>query len=81
MLDRPPSTAAIRARARRARQRDGIRWDLRVRVPTRRLVTAMRVSNPAVGELDTKGAVETELTEVVEAFVERWIGPAKKPHA
>jgi hypothetical protein len=42
----PPSAAALRARERRARLRAGITRDLRVRVPTRRLLAAMRAANP-----------------------------------
>jgi hypothetical protein len=46
MLARPPTPAALRARERRARQRAGITCDLRVRVPTRRLLAAVRAANP-----------------------------------
>jgi hypothetical protein len=85
MLVRSRSAAADRARARRARQRDGIRWDLHVRTNTRRLVAAMKAlkaaRGDAVGPLDTKAAVEAELGEMVEELVTRWLGPANFPHA
>ena len=75
MLHRPPSRAAARARERRARQRSGIACDLTVRVPTRRLVAAMKAANPRLpeGEL-CREAIEPELQAVVETFIERWIG-------
>jgi hypothetical protein len=81
MLDRSRTAAAIRAKERRARGRAGIRWDLRVRTPTRRLVRAMQAARPEVGPLDTREAVEAELADVVEAFCARWLGPEKNPHA
>jgi hypothetical protein len=73
MLDRSPSPAAVRARERRARQRAGIVRDLRIRIPTRRLVAAMRAANPRLpeGELTT-AEVEAELEAIVLAFVERY---------
>jgi hypothetical protein len=89
MLDRPDppkppsrrasSPAAIRARERRARQRAGIECDLRVRVPTRRLVAAMRAANPRLrdGEL-SPAEIEAELEAIVLAFVDRWL--LKNPH-
>jgi hypothetical protein len=50
-----------------------------VRVPTRRLVAAMRAANPKLpaGEL-THDMIERELESIVFAFVERWIGPTNK---
>jgi hypothetical protein len=72
------SPAAVRARERRARQRRGIDRILHVKLPTRRLIVALRAANPAVGDLDTRTAIEAELQSVVEAFIERWVGPAKK---
>ena len=78
MLDRPPTRAAVRARERRARLRDGVLHDLVVRVPTRRLVAAMKAANPAVGDLDTREAIEAELHEIAVAFMDRWLSPAKK---
>jgi hypothetical protein len=80
MLDRPRSAAAIRARERRARRRAGIVRDLRVRVPTKRLVAALRLANSQLpnGELSTE-AIEAELQSVILAFVQRWLD--KKPHA
>jgi hypothetical protein len=80
MLDRrPPSAAAQRARERRARLRAGITRDLRVRVPTRRLMAAVRAANPQLpeGELTT-AEIECELQSIVEAFIERWL--EKKAH-
>jgi hypothetical protein len=81
MLQRSTS-AATRARARRARQRNGVERILRIEVPTKRLLAAMRAANPQLpeGELSAE-AIEAELQAVVEAFIERWLGPAKKPHA
>jgi hypothetical protein len=79
MLHRPPSPAALRARERRARLRAGVTHDLRVRVPTRRLVAAMRAANPRLPESElTAAEIETELDAIVLAFIERWVGPAKK---
>jgi hypothetical protein len=52
MLHRPPSPAAVRARERRVRLRAGITCDLRARVPTRRLLAAMRAANPRLPEGD-----------------------------
>ena len=46
----PPSPAAARARQRRIRLLAGIVRDFRVRVPTRRLVAAMRAANPRLPE-------------------------------
>jgi hypothetical protein len=87
MLQRPPTTAksaSKRGAERRARQRDGIKHDLIVRTHTARLTRALRAARRAEGrdfpEGDlTRREIESELAEVVEAFVERWIG--KKPHA
>ena len=79
MLHRPLSPSAIRSRARRARQKVGVRWTLRVKAaPTRRLVAAMRHSNPAVGDLDTREAIERELENVVAAFIELMLGPPRQ---
>jgi hypothetical protein len=79
MLDRPPSPAAVRARERRSRLRAGIVHDLRVRVPTRRLVAAMRAANPRLPEGDLSVAeIEAELESVILAFIQRWLD--KKPH-
>jgi uncharacterized membrane protein YebE (DUF533 family) len=79
---RSRSPAAIRARARRARQRAGIEFDLTTRTHTRRLVAAMHAAARADGRrLDddmTRAAIERELTAIAESFVARWIGPAKK---
>jgi hypothetical protein len=85
MLARSPTAGAARARERRARQRAGVQWDLRVRTSTKRLVAALKAlkaaRGDAVGPLDTKAALEAELGEVIEAFCARWLGPEKKPHA
>jgi hypothetical protein len=79
MLHRPSSPAAVRARERRARLRAGIARDLRVRVPTRRLVAAMRAANPRLPEGELGPAeIEAELAEIVVAFIARWLGRAKK---
>jgi hypothetical protein len=79
MLHRPPTSAALRAREKRARRRDGVEHDLRVRVPTRRLVAALRAANPGAGPLDTRETLEAELASVVEGFINRWVG--NKPNA
>jgi hypothetical protein len=78
MLARSP--AALRARQRRSRLRAGITHDLRVRVPTRRLVAAMRAANPRLpeGEL-SQAEIEGELDAIVLAFIQRWLD--KNPHA
>lgn len=53
--------------------------DLRVRVPTRRLVAAMRAANHRLPDGDlTTAEIEAELEAIILAFVERWVGPAKK---
>jgi hypothetical protein len=82
MLDRSRSPAALRASERRARRRAGIAHDLTVRVPTRRLIAAMRAANPRLpeGELNRE-AIEAELQAVVDTFIERWIGAQNKAHA
>ena len=46
----------------------------------RRLTAALRQANPQAGALDTWPEIEAELTAVVAAFIERWIGE-KKPNA
>jgi hypothetical protein len=79
MLDRP-SPAAIRNRRWRAERKAGRRL-ARIRVHARRLIAALRRSNPRTGELDSWPAVEAELVLVVEAFCEHWLGPAKKTDA
>jgi hypothetical protein len=58
MLDRSPSAAAVRASGRRARQRAGVARDLRIRIPTRRLVAAMRSGRvPGLGHRSHEFAV------------------------
>jgi hypothetical protein len=78
MLHRPPSPAAARARRWRAQRKAGIR-EARIRVHARRLAAALRKANPLAGELGTWPEIEAELTAVLEAFVDRWIG--KNPNA
>jgi hypothetical protein len=74
MLDRVhPPPAAFRARRQRARQRNGVRWELRLKLPTDRLAKALAAATPSAGDLDTKEGLEAELQSVVLAFVERWI--------
>jgi hypothetical protein len=78
VLERSPSSAAARARRWRAQRKAGIR-EARIRVHACRLAAALRKSNPVAGELETWPEIEAELTAVIEAFIERWIG--KKPNA
>jgi hypothetical protein len=86
MLQRPAKKRAKdRARERRARQRDGVEHDLTVRTHTARLTRALRAARRVEGrdfpEGDlTRPEIEIELLELVETFVEGWIG-AKKPYA
>ena len=79
MLDRPPSPAANRARRWCAQRKAGMR-EVKIRVHARRLTAALRQANPQAGALDTWPEIEAELTAVVAAFIERWIGE-KKPNA
>jgi hypothetical protein len=78
MLARTPSLAAARARRWRARRKAGIRG-AHITVNARRLAAALRAANPRAGELETWPEVEAELTAVVAAFIDRWLG--KKPNA
>lgn len=79
MLHRPkPSPDALRGRATRARRKAGIAFDLTIRTPTRRLRAALKLANAAAGDLDTREAMERELTSFVEAAVARWVGPRQK---
>jgi hypothetical protein len=78
MLDRPPSPDALRGRATRARRKAGVAYDLKIRIPTKRLRAALRAANPAAGDLGTRETIERELQNVVEAFIVRWVGPPKK---
>jgi hypothetical protein len=73
MLERPASRAASRARRWRAQRKAGLR-EARLRLHARRLAAALRKANPEAGELDTWPEVEAELTAMIEAWVERWIG-------
>jgi hypothetical protein len=75
---RAHTPGALRARASRARLRDGIRT-FKVRAHTRRLIFAMRRANPELSDELDHAAIEAELTAIVAAFVERWLG--KKPCA
>lgn len=54
---------------------------MRIRAHRKRLVVAMRRANPELGELSAVTEVETELEAIIAAFIERWIGPEKKPCA
>jgi hypothetical protein len=79
MLDRPPSLSnAARARASRARRRDGIRC-YRVTANVKRLVAAMRRANPKLPERElTDTEIREELTALVQLFVSRWLGPVSR---
>ena len=80
MLHRPGRSMtpdAIRARRNRARRKAGL-VNLRVWLPRRQLIAAMRCANPDVGELATKAEIEAELQAVDDAFIVRWVGPPKK---
>jgi hypothetical protein len=84
---RSKSPAAIRARARRARQRNGVDFDIRLRTNTRRLIAMLRASARTEGksilksDKPSRAETEREANVFVEVIVARWIGPAKKPHA
>jgi hypothetical protein len=75
---RSKSLAAIRARARRARQRDGIDFDIRLRTITKPLVAMLRAS----ARLDNKiiledkrprrADVEREFKTYTEQSIARW---------
>ena len=85
MLQRTTAKSAkVRSDERRQRQRVGIKHVLAVKTNTKRLIAALRAARRAEGHTLPEGdltrrEIESELNEVVEAFVERWIG--KKPHA
>jgi hypothetical protein len=75
MLDRsrpPPSPGAARARRSRARAKAGI-GTFRIRAHTRRLLAVMVRANPELSDDLDQQAIETELSEIVAAIVERWI--------
>jgi hypothetical protein len=74
MLERPltHSSGAVRARASRARLRDGVRT-FRVRAHTRRLIIAMRRANPELSDELEHAAIEAELNAIVNAFIVQWI--------
>jgi hypothetical protein len=79
---RSKTPAAIRARAYRARRREGI-GDFRLRTKERRLAKMLRVrayteEGRLILEDPTRAAIERELTRYTEALVVRWIGPDKK---
>ena len=80
MLQRSSSPDAARARRSRARLKAGVRT-FRVRAHARRLEAAMRKANPNLGEDLDQQAIEAELDDIVAAFCDRWLGPAKKPPA
>jgi hypothetical protein len=75
---RSKSPAAIRARARRARQRDGVDFDIRLRTITKPLVAMLRAS----ARLDNKTIledkrprrvdVEREFKTYTEQSIARW---------
>ncbi len=46
-------------------------------VHERRLRKALRLANEQAGTLDSWGEVEAELSAMLDAFIERWLGPAK----
>src|SRR5262245_22630008 len=72
MLERArASRGAMRARASRARRRQGI-FTYRLRAHRRRLIAALRAAG-ADGELD-QAEIELELDELVEKFIVRWVG-------
>jgi hypothetical protein len=88
MLDDPPappppgrsgSPAAARSRRWRAQRRAGIRT-LQIRVPERRLVTALRragrLADDSVNRVEIMIAVEAVLAD----YITRWL-PEKKPSA
>ena len=81
MLQRSPSPDAARARRSRARLKVGVRT-FRVQAHSRRLIAAMRKANPALGDDDlNQQTIEAELDDIVAAFCDRGLGPAKKPPA
>ena len=75
VLHRPPSPAAIRSRAYRARRKAGVVGVLHVQA-TRRLVAALQAANSSA-DLASREAIEAELASVVEGFMVRWLGPQK----
>lgn len=84
MLQRSRSPAAIRARAYRARRRDGIA-DFKVRTYQRRLAKMLRAvayaeGRPPILQADppTKAEIEHELTVFVDALLTYWLGPVRK---
>jgi hypothetical protein len=79
VLERPPPTpGAIRARRSRARRKAGVET-FRLRAHRRRLVAAMRLANPSLGEDElSREAIERELESIAAAYCDRWLVPAKK---
>lgn len=81
---RPPSAGAVRARRSRKLRNAGVRV-YRLRLHERRLLAALvlRAEQQAERLADdaTHEQIEGLVTELVEDFVARWIGPAKKPCA
>jgi hypothetical protein len=76
---RSRSPAAIRARARRARQRDGIAYDLKVRIHTRRLIAVLRAiawndegRRTLEADPPTHAETEYELNRMLGGLVARW---------
>ncbi len=81
MLDRPRSTtpAAIRARHRRERERDGIGcFDFKYE--KKRLRAALRAAT-RIGDDASHAEIKGAVVTIVEDFCTRWIGPKKIPHA
>jgi hypothetical protein len=72
---------AVRARASRARLKEGV-VTFKLRAHRKRLVAAMALANPELGDIgENTQAIEAELNVIIEAFVSRWLGPPKKPCA
>jgi hypothetical protein len=80
VLDRSlsPSGSARRSRERRARRRAGILRDFKVRVPTKRLIAALRLAEPKLPAELPPEVIERELAQVVLAFIETWLGPPRR---
>jgi hypothetical protein len=79
MLERP--SKPTRAARRRERQRAGIEYDLRVRIPTRRLASALRLAagaeNRDLPARPSRTELEDELHTMLEALITRWLGPPR----
>jgi hypothetical protein len=73
------SPAAVRARRRRQRDRDGLGC-FRLIYNTTRLKAALRAAT-RLGEDAGHAETEIAIVTIVDDFVTRWIGPKKNPHA